>query len=199
MAEVLDLLSSQNIVHCDIKPDNILINFDNTTKDQPFDLKVIDFGSAFSWRDSGNVKMATPEFMPPEFLTALMAHTGKESSINHLSGVCRPWSVDVWSFGAVLLEMVSGAPLWMSLKCKVGNKAKSLKYGLFAAKGRAYDKICQKQKVFVDEMEETLSEFLEGWPNPSGFYDLLSNMLNWDPKKRISPSGILNHPYLKPM
>ena len=27
----------------------------------------------------------------------------------------RPWAVDMWSLGCVLLEIVVGVPLWMSL------------------------------------------------------------------------------------
>lgn len=28
----------------------------------------------------------------------------------------KPWVIDMWSLGCVLLEIISGIPLWMSLK-----------------------------------------------------------------------------------
>jgi dual specificity tyrosine-phosphorylation-regulated kinase 2/3/4 len=39
----------------------------------------------------------------------------------------------------VLLEIISGIPLWMSLKTIVSKKGKEkIEYGLFAVKGRYY-------------------------------------------------------------
>lgn len=42
----INVLSSENIVHSDIKPDNLLITADENKKNVPY-LKVIDFGSSF--------------------------------------------------------------------------------------------------------------------------------------------------------
>jgi dual specificity tyrosine-phosphorylation-regulated kinase 2/3/4 len=197
MAEAMDLFSHYNIVHCDIKPENILITPNSASGDRPFQLKIIDFGSAYNWGDSGNVRMATPEYMPPEFLTALLGRNG-ESSIEQLAEISQAWSVDVWSLGAVLLEIITGVPLWIPLKCKVeGPTRKPLRFGLFACKGRAYDKIYLKQKALVETFGQTMSEYLENWSEAEGLFDLLANMLRWDPKRRISPADILLHPYMK--
>ena len=46
MAEIFDLLSSINVVHADIKPDNILVGVNFDTQ-RITELKLIDFGSAF--------------------------------------------------------------------------------------------------------------------------------------------------------
>ena len=57
-----------------------------------------------------------------------------------------PWVIDVWSLGSVLLEIISGVPLWMSLKTIVKRKGQEvIRYGLFAIKGRAFDKIIKQQ------------------------------------------------------
>jgi serine/threonine protein kinase len=44
MAETLDVMSKRCVVHADLKPDNILIDFDGKRIQ---DIKLIDFGSSF--------------------------------------------------------------------------------------------------------------------------------------------------------
>lgn len=53
-----------------------------------------------------------------------------------LKKVSTPWSIDMWSFGALLLEILTGVPHWLSYKCRTihGNK-NIVKPGLFAVKG----------------------------------------------------------------
>jgi len=34
----------------------------------------------------------------------------------------RPWAVDIWSLGCVVLEIIVGIPLWMSLPLLVPSK-----------------------------------------------------------------------------
>ena len=52
MSEALGLFSRLGIVHADLKPDNILIEFDDATNTIT-SLKIIDFGSAFMLREDG--------------------------------------------------------------------------------------------------------------------------------------------------
>jgi len=65
---VFDLLTYLDIVHADIKPDNILVDFDGSTLKS---LKVIDFGSAFVFTDARSVPATTPEYLAPEVLKFL--------------------------------------------------------------------------------------------------------------------------------
>ena len=72
MCEALALLSRLGIVHADLKPDNVLVDYDEETN-RIVSLKIIDFGSAFMLKQDGRVlkdqrefAMSTPEYLPPE-------------------------------------------------------------------------------------------------------------------------------------
>ena len=56
-----------------------------------------------------NFEISTPEYLPPEVLDSDGGHKGKMLK----------WSVDVWSIGIVLLEIVIGFPVWMSYKGRI--------------------------------------------------------------------------------
>ena len=108
------------IIHADIKPDNILVKFDGKTIT---DIKLIDFGSAFSFENPSNINASTPEYLSPEVLEYLENRAKNTLANGTNSGnLCRklnPWSYDIWSLGAILLEILTGFPLWLSLKGRV--------------------------------------------------------------------------------
>ena len=202
VSEALILFSDYKIVHSDLKPDNILLEL-NKNSDDFERIKLIDFGSAYSFEEAGNISMATPEYMPPEVLELIMnsnKYTGPhKSQIEALSEVSQPWSVDVWSLASIVLEILIGIPHWISYKCKViGKKGKEvLKTGLFAVKGRCYDKIIAKQKSLIENLDEKLEECLDVKDAMNQkLCDLLVKMFEWNPKKRISPEEIVKHPFL---
>ena len=198
MTEVLRLLSDLKFVHCDIKPDNILVQNSKQVNGDPFCIKVIDFGSAFSMKEEGSVSMATPEYVSPEVLRLIANNRSGRSSIEELANTIPTWAVDIWSLGAILLEIITGVPLWMSLRCSVDlNGKKAIRTGLFAVKGRAYDKIQIRQKAVAEELEKTVWPHMKNFKEAEMLLDLLGNMMQWDPKKRISPKDLLNHPYMR--
>jgi dual specificity tyrosine-phosphorylation-regulated kinase 2/3/4 len=103
--------------------------------------KLIDFGSAFKFTQVNNrIQVTTPEYLPPEVLASL------DSSLIKDLPPLNPWSIDVWSFGCILLEMVTGFPLWMSYKGRVVSDTRgTCMVGLFGVQGRETKKIYMKQ------------------------------------------------------
>ena len=98
--EALDVLHCNGYVHTDIKPSNILVNYDEEASELKngnrfTDIQVADFGSTVR-ADSGHAKdgdaIGTPIFRSPEATLRL------------------PWNTatDIWSFGATLLSMLFG-------------------------------------------------------------------------------------------
>lgn len=57
--------------------------------------------------------------MAPEVLNFILHENELEfiqKLLEYVENYNNSWVIDVWSLGCVLLEIVSGIPLWMSLK-----------------------------------------------------------------------------------
>jgi serine/threonine protein kinase len=70
-------------------------------------------------------EISTPEYLPPEVLL-------KKKGQNH------PWSLDVWSLGIILIEMVISFPVYMAYKGRVtrGQNQSMLQSGILGDTGR---------------------------------------------------------------
>ena len=60
----LALLSQCEIVHSDLKTENILIRYSDDNY-KLSEVKLIDYGSSFEFKHISQFSMATPEYMPP--------------------------------------------------------------------------------------------------------------------------------------
>ena len=153
MSSVLHLLHQAGIVHADLKPDNILIDFDEQTQ-QIKSMKVIDLGSSFllnsqeiKLKDQIEFGQSTPEYLPPEIQLYLTRKFTQQNNyqISDFSEI--GFVFDVWSLGSILLEILSGFPLWLSLKSRVksldGGRS-IINYGFLGVSGRDNGKILQK-------------------------------------------------------
>ena len=134
----LHSLGLNEIVHCDLKPENILIKYDPDTKTEN-EVKIIDFGAAFEFNGSPFLTVTTPEYMPPDFLQLFSHRRNLNNRQKHeyILKTCHPWSIDVWSLGVIIIEMLIGVPVWMSFKCRsLGSGKEQVTLGLFSSTSR---------------------------------------------------------------
>ncbi|CAK9051651.1 unnamed protein product [Durusdinium trenchii] len=223
LLSALCLFADHRVVHSDIKPDNILVDQDETGGIR---VRFIDLGSAFSFETPESLTVATPEYMPHEglevcagrngggrsSLAARLTGTGPPSStktsstpkadVDSLNQKSQPWSFDMWSLGSIVLEMSLGTPLWLSYKCRVASDQRTpAGFGLFAVPGRDPEKILLRQadavchKGLAQVLRNAAGVPLDGGGTKSGL-DLLEQMMAWDPMARISPYDALAHPWL---
>ncbi|KAL1214855.1 Mitogen-activated protein kinase kinase kinase 20 [Cardamine amara subsp. amara] len=92
----------KNIIHCDIKPDNLLLApVDHKMRSNGYLTKIADFGLAMEkgsteyGNGSGHMR-GTTRYMAPEIMR---------------SGIV-DYGVDIWAFGCTVLEMLTGSVVW---------------------------------------------------------------------------------------
>ncbi|XP_060756052.1 pre-mRNA processing factor 4Bb isoform X2 [Neoarius graeffei] len=202
----LKLLKRCNILHADIKPDNILVNESKTI------LKLCDFGSASHVADND----ITP-YLVSRFYRAPEIIIGKPYD----------YGIDMWSVGCTLYELYTGRILFpgssnnhmiklaMDLKGKMPNKM--IRKGLF--KDQHFDqnlnflyievdKVTEREKVTVmstiNPTKDVLADLIGGQRLPEEqrkkvmqLKDLLDGTLMLDPAKRISINQALQHSFIQ--
>jgi serine/threonine-protein kinase len=112
IAEALEAAHEQGIVHRDLKPANIKVRPDGT-------VKVLDFGLAKAMGDDRSVRLqpdvtASPTITSPAMISAagLILGTTAYMSPEQAAGKPVDKRADVWSFGVILWEMLTGRRLF---------------------------------------------------------------------------------------
>ncbi|XP_027024803.1 serine/threonine-protein kinase PRP4 homolog [Tachysurus fulvidraco] len=202
----LKLLKRCNILHADIKPDNILVNESKTI------LKLCDFGSASHIAEND----ITP-YLVSRFYRAPEIIIGKPYD----------YGIDMWSVGCTLYELYTGKILFpgktnnhmlklaMDLKGKMPNKM--IRKGLFKDQHfdqnlnflyTEVDKVTEREKVTVmssiNPTKDLLNDMIGRQRLPEDqrkkvvqLKDLIDQILVLDPAKRISINQALQHPYIQ--
>jgi serine/threonine protein kinase len=211
----LRFLSTNEVLHGDIKPENIIIEFDANGKVSQ--TRVIDFGLAFKTRTAPkrNLYIQSRWYRSPEVLLGIPATP----------------QIDMWSVGCVLIEMFCGiCPFcgtdsydqMLLIMDAVGLPSERLRKSCEEVTLETVDEISKIvtrrwQKLLsyavgqtrsAQETEKRLREKLlqrrrahykvsnESDAELEAFVDLVAKLLRLDPYERFSPNECLHHPFL---
>ena len=194
----INYINNKGIIHSDIKPENILIEYTKSLNSFYItSIKIIDYGSAFLFNEiSSSTTSNTPEYLCPEITT------GNKNFIKDLTNNNKYINaVDIWSLGITFLEMCLCCPIWMNFKSKIIiNKKIVYSSGIFGCRMRDSNKIYHKQIEVYKNLNKILKNsllYMFQKQDKDNFIDLLGKMLNIDYTKRINTEEIFNHPFLK--
>ena len=189
----IDYINKKGIIHSDIKPENILVQYEKENGFFIKSVKIVDYGSAFYINNKSPLITNTPEYLCPEIMT------NDKEFIKELNNGKYINAIDIWSFGISLLELCLCCPIWMSYKTKtIINGKINYSMGYFGCKGRDENKIYQKQIDLSKNLNKILKNsliYMMDEIDKKNFIDLLGRMLCFDYSKRINTYEALNHPF----
>ncbi|XP_070138406.1 putative dual specificity tyrosine-phosphorylation-regulated kinase 3 homolog isoform X3 [Drosophila bipectinata] len=205
LLQCLDALYKNDIIHCDMKPENVLLKQQGRSG-----IKVIDFGSSCFENQRIYTYIQSRFYRAPEVI--LGAKYGR--------------AIDMWSLGCILAELLSGHALFpgenesdqlaciievlgMPNKNILANSKRSKSF--FSPKG--YPRYCtvrtmsdgmvvliggqsRRGKPRGPPCSKSLSKALDGCKDPL-FLNFIRGCLEWDAEKRLTPSEALKHPWLR--
>uniref|UniRef100_A0A6G1SHY1 dual-specificity kinase n=1 Tax=Aceria tosichella TaxID=561515 RepID=A0A6G1SHY1_9ACAR len=202
----LEALNENKIIHCDLKPENVLLKQQSRSG-----IKVIDFGSSCFENERIHSYIQSRFYRSPE--TILGAKYGMP--------------IDMWSLGCILAELATGHPLLpgedeadqlacimellgmppasllqQSKPCRVKQFISSKGYPRYCAtellpNGRLIllGGKSKRGKARGPPGSRTWHQALGGCDDIN-FIDFVRRCLEWDPMIRMTPSQALRHPWL---
>ncbi|KAL2868283.1 putative serine/threonine protein kinase (Prp4) [Aspergillus lucknowensis] len=203
----LSLLRKCNILHADLKPDNLLVN------EQRNVLKVCDLGSASPVSDNEITPYLVSRFYrAPEIIL----------------GIPYEYAIDMWSIGCTLFELYTGKILFTGrnnnqmlksiMECRGKYPPKLLRRGSLAH--LHFDEMSNFHSTEEDKITGRLATRVMDFKKPSRdlktrlmgkgaqkmtdseakelalFVDLLERCLSLNPEKRCTPAEALKHPFI---
>ncbi|CAI4226869.1 unnamed protein product [Auanema sp. JU1783] len=201
----LDLLNKNNLIHCDLKPENVLLKQQGRSG-----IKVIDFGSSC--------------FVDQRIYTYIQSRFYRAPEV--ILGAKYGMPIDMWSLGCILAELLTGYPLLpgedegdqlaliMELNgmppAKCIDQAKRART-FISSKG--YPRYCTVTQMPDNSIVLTGARSKRGkmrgppasrsWNTALKnmgddlFIDFLKRCLDWDPETRMTPQQALKHQWLR--
>lgn len=202
----LESLYNNKIIHCDLKPENVLLKQQGRSG-----IKVIDFGSSCFEHQRIYTYIQSRFYRAPEVIL----------------GASYGMPIDMWSLGCILAELATGYPLLPGenetdqLSCiiellgmppaKLIDERKSKRAKIFF-NSKGYPRYCFS-KIMSDgsvllEGSRTSRGKLRGPPGSKEwstalkgcddecFIDFIKKCLDWDPHTRMTPYAALRHSWL---
>ncbi|CAL4082997.1 unnamed protein product, partial [Meganyctiphanes norvegica] len=187
LCSCLKLLFKENIIHCDLKPENVLLKQRGSSS-----IRVIDFGSSCYVHQRVYTYIQSRFYRSPEVILGL------------------PYglAIDVWSLGCILAELYTGYPLFPGeneveqLACIMELLSlpphhllinASRRRLFFDSKGNPRCVTNSKGKKRRPGSRD-LAQVLKC--NDPTFVHFISRCLDWDPNTRMTPEEALSHEWL---
>ncbi|XP_027366172.1 serine/threonine-protein kinase prpf4B-like isoform X2 [Abrus precatorius] len=194
-------LRNCGVLHCDIKPDNMLVNEAKNV------LKLCDFGNAmFAGKNEVTPYLVSRFYRAPEIILGL--------PYDH--------PLDIWSVGCCLYELHTGKVLFpgltnndmlrLQMELKGPFPKKMLRKGAFTEQhfdqdlnflATEEDPVTKKtiKRLILNIKPKDIGTLITGSPGEdpkmlSNFKDLLEKVFVLDPDKRLTVSQALNHPFI---
>ncbi|XP_063426995.1 extracellular signal-regulated kinase 7-like [Mytilus trossulus] len=182
---ILGFLQQQNVIHADLKPDNILLK----KKGDLGSLKVIDFGNAIHHIHKEvslyyeDFEVQTPLYRAPEVIFGIPF--GSE--------------IDIWSVGCILAELYAGKPLFLGGDEKSIVKKMTEILGLLPThvfqKGKFYSEL--KSFTGTNTQENVCHDLMDHLKcRDYKLCSFLAGCLQYNPDKRFKPREAALHPFL---
>ena len=186
----LEFLHYNNIIHNDIKPDNILVNGRGK-------IFICDFGSA-TYKNEKSYEF-TAQYAPPEFLNYLIKKEKQKNNIDYN----RDDKSDMWSLGVIIVELLSQKNNYFIDENEENSNEKYLnilkniisKFGITINENFLENN--EIDKLINDEVNIKYINLKEENINDEKAIDLIKNLLVLNPEKRFNAKQVINSDYLK--
>ncbi|KAL8829059.1 MAG: hypothetical protein Q9170_006332 [Blastenia crenularia] len=183
----LVLLKGHKVIHCDLKPENVLLAHPARSE-----IKVIDFGSSCMENEKVYTYIQSRFYRSPEVIL----------------GMTYGMPIDMWSLGCILAELLTGYPIFPG-----ENEQEQLAciMEVFGPPEKHLIEKSTRKKLFFDSLgkprltvsskgkrrrpsSKSLQQALKCEDEP--FLDFITRCLRWDPDRRLKPDEAILHEFI---